>query len=185
MNVSIEMNGTSKHHTLQWYACYTRPRNEKSSCRKLTDAGVECYLPLQRTRRRWSDRWKWVDEPLFKSYLFVKISISSCKSVLETGNLVRFITFEGKPAPIPESQIDIIKRLLQHEIELDVSDQRFKPGQKIEVIAGPMLGLTGELVEYRGTRRVLVRLGEIGQCLLVTIGAEYLSVVNRYINTER
>lgn len=180
--MSIEVNGTDNCHTLQWYACYTRPRNEKTSYKKLTDAGFECYLPLQRTRRRWSDRWKWVDEPLFKSYIFTRITARDFRLVLETGSLVRFITFEGKAVPIPESQIEIVKRLLNQDIELEVSDQRFKPGQKIEVVAGPLLGLTGELVEYRGSSKMLVRLGEIGQSLLVTIGSEMLTAWSKYVN---
>jgi transcription antitermination factor NusG len=182
--VGIEMNGADNGQALQWFACYTRPRNEKTSFKKLTEAGYECYLPLQRTRRRWSDRWKWVDEPLFKSYLFVRIAVSACRPVLEAGNLVRFITFEGKAAPIPDKQIDIVKRLLNQDIELEVSDQRFKPGQEVEVVAGPLLGLTGELVEYRGTHKMLVRLGEIGQGLLVTIGSENLSSLTKYVNKE-
>ena len=158
----------------RWYACYTRPRNEKIVWNRMQQAGIECYLPLQRTRRRWSDRMKWVDEPLLKSYIFVKITSSDFIKVLQVYGLVRFVTFESKAVPIPENQIDVIKMLLDKDVELEVTGERLKPGQAVEVQAGPLLGLRGELVQYRGSQKVLVRLGEIGQGLLVTIGAEYL-----------
>lgn len=178
-------NGEDYSHSLHWYACYTRPRTEKTSLKKLLAAGYECYLPLQRTRRRWSDRWKWIDDPLFKSYIFVRVTHADFRPVLETGNLVKFISFEGKAVPIPDYQIETVKRLLNQDIELEVSDQRFSPGQQMEVVAGPLMGLTGELVEYRGTRKMLVRLGEIGQGLLVTIGAESLAPLAKPFNTSK
>lgn len=162
---------------LRWYACYTRSRTEKAAQVRLLQEGVECYLPLQRTKRRWSDRYKWVDEPLIKSYIFVRVNASDFSKVLRVEGMVRFITFEGKAVPIPDVQIESIKLLLGNGAELEVTSERFTAGQAVEVQAGPLLGIRGELVEYRGNKKVLVRLGEIGQGLLVTIGPELLARV--------
>ncbi|MBK6963976.1 MAG: UpxY family transcription antiterminator [Bacteroidales bacterium] len=159
---------------LQWYACYTKPRAEKVVHQRLVHSEIESYLPVQRTRRKWSDRIKWVDEPLFRSYIFVRVNVPDFIKVLQTEGIVRFITFERKAVPIPETQIEAIRMLLGQGVELEVTTERIKPGQAIEVQAGPLMGIRGELVEYRGNRKVLVRLGEIGQGILVTIGPESL-----------
>lgn len=160
--------------TLQWYACYTKPRAEKVTHLRLLHSEIECYLPVQRTRKKWSDRIKWIDEPLFRSYIFVRVNVSDFIKVLQTDGIVRFITFERKAVPIPETQIEAIRLLLGQGVELEITADRIKPGQAIEVQAGPLMGIRGELVEYRGNKKVLVRLGEIGQGILVTIGPEYL-----------
>ena len=159
---------------LQWYACYTKPRAEKATHSRLLYSEIECYLPMQKTRKKWSDRIKWIDEPLIRSYFFVRINTTDFIKVLQTDGIVRFNTFERKAVPIPETQIEAIRLLLGQGVELEITADRIKPGQAIEVQAGPLMGLRGELVEYRGNRKVLVRLGEIGQGILVTIGPEYL-----------
>jgi len=161
----------------RWYACYTRPRAEKITEIRLKESGVECYLPLQRIRRRWSDRIKWVDEPLIRSYIFVRVSSGNYNKVLYIEGFRRFITFENRAVPIPDEQIQAVQRLLGEGVELEVTSENFKPGHEVEVVAGPLIGLKGELIEIRGRKRVLVRLGQIGQGILVTIEAGLLSRV--------
>lgn len=158
----------------QWYACYTRSRTEKTTVIQLEQAGIECYLPLIRTLRKWSDRMKWVDMPLLRSYIFVRVSQDNYAKVLSTDSVVRFITFENKAVPIPDKQIDTIRLLLNQGAELEVVSKRFEPGDKIVVQAGPFLGLQGELVQYRGKKKVLIRLGSMSESLLVTLPLELL-----------
>lgn len=158
----------------QWYACYTRSRSEKITEAQLVQAGIECYLPLIRTRRKWSDRLKWVDIPLIRSYIFVRVSQDNYTRVLSADSVVRFITFENKAVPIPDNQIETIRLLLNQGAELEVVSKRFEPGDKVVVQAGPFLGLQGELVQYRGKHKVLIRLGEMNECLLVTLPLELL-----------
>jgi len=177
MNLNKEPEKDAEAADLKWYACYTKPRAEKASQLRLVESEIECYLPLQRTRRQWSDRIKWVNEPLFRSYIFVSVCASDFLKVLQTDGIVRFITFENKAVPIPDVQIEAIRMLLGQGIELEITTDKIKPGQSIEVQAGPLIGLRGELIEYRGNKKVLVRLGEIGQGILVTIGPEYLAKI--------
>lgn len=158
----------------QWYACYTRSRTEKATVTQLAQAGIECYLPLIRTRRKWSDRMKWVDIPLIRSYIFVRVSQDNYPRVLSTDNVVRFITFENKAVPIPDIQIETIRLLLNQGAELEVVSKRFEPGDKVVVQAGPFLGLQGELVQFRGKHKVLIRLGEMSESILVTLPLELL-----------
>jgi transcriptional antiterminator RfaH len=159
----------------RWYACFVKPRAEKAVFSRMVIAGIDCYLPLQRTRRRWSDRIKWVDEPLIRSYVFVRVNNQSFRKVLFIEGFLRFITFENRAVPIPDNQIEAVKLLLGEGFDLEVTVESFEAGLQVEVITGPLIGLQGELVETRGNKKVLVRLGQIGQGILVTIDTSLLS----------
>lgn len=158
-----------------WYACTTKPRAEKAAARELEGAGVEYYLPLLKTRRKWSDRMKWVELPLFRSYIFVRVNSMNYVKVISQYSVVRYVTFEGRAVPIPDDQIETIRLLLNEGAELEVTTEKIAPGEKIVVQAGPLLGLKGELIEYRGKRKVLVQIGELSEGLLVTIPLELLA----------
>ena len=158
-----------------WYVCTTKPRAEKVAARELHGAGIECYLPLLKTRRKWSDRMKWVELPLFRSYVFVRVNKDNYTKVTAQYSVSRFVTFEGRAAPIPDEQIETIRLLLNEGAELEVVSDKLSPGEKIIVQAGPFLGLQGELIEYRGKRKVLIQIGELSEGLLVTIPLELLA----------
>ena len=90
---------------LKWYAIYTRPRWEKKVNSLLLEKGIESYCPLNKVRRKWSDRIKVVEEPLFKSYVFVKIGDEHRTEVRMTTGVVNFVYWNGKPAVIREKEI--------------------------------------------------------------------------------
>lgn len=159
----------------RWYAAYTKPRNEKKVYDRLVSAGIETYLPLQKRLKQWSDRKKMVEEPLFRSYIFVKITQKDYYIVLNTLGLVRYITFEGKAVPIPENQIDQIKQLLEQNIEVEAIDEKLEPGTMVEVKFGSLMGLEGELIEHHGKKKVIVRIEHISHSLLVTLPAQYIA----------
>jgi transcription antitermination factor NusG len=164
---------------VRWYAVYVDSRAEKKVEKELTNKGIENYLPLKTTLRRWSDRKKLVDLPLIPGYIFVRILYKSYLSVLQTQHIVGFVRFEGKPAAIPERQIDFLKRMLkQTEYSWEVSVERFTPGQLVEIIAGPFIGLQAELIAIKGKKRVGVRIEQINNVLLVDIPMEDLTVIN-------
>lgn len=157
-----------------WYAAYTKSRTEKKAYERLTKAGFEAYLPLNHVRKKWSDRMKWVDEPLIRSYIFLRVDERQYYDAINTPGLVCYVTFEGKAAPIPDKQIEVLKLLLLSDAELEIGDGIFAPGQKIIIKAGTLMGLQGELMEYRGKKKVLVRLGDTGKNILVTVGLEFI-----------
>ena len=154
---------------MNWFAIYTFPRAEKKIHAELLKKGIDAYLPLLRTLRRWSDRKKWVEEPLFKSYVFVHIVESDYFNVLNTPGVVRYVTFEGKAVHIPEQQIEAVRYFLADEDFPVESSLELVPGQAVEVMKGPLCGLRGELVEISGKYKVKVEIQAIGQSILVTI----------------
>ena len=160
----------------KWYPVCTNPRAEKKAYSALLDKGIEAYLPLNRRLKQWSDRKKWVEEPLLKSYLFVRIADSDQAKVLMTRGIARFIYFSGKIAAMPNRQIDELKLVMASSLELEVTEENLQPGEKIKIKAGPLKGITGEIIAYRSQKQLLLRLENLGCSIIVNVAA---SLINR------
>ncbi len=161
-----------------WYAVYTKSRAEKKALLELEIQGVECYLPLHRKLRQWSDRKKWVEVPLIPGYLFVHISLKEYDLVLRTNNVVTYVRFEGKAAIIPEREIEAVKLLLcQKEVTLEVSNQIFTKGDKIEIIVGPLMGMKGKLVNLKGKKKVAIEIEQLNLSLIVEVPINEISKI--------
>lgn len=158
-----------KDKNKKWYLLYTKPRYEKKVNKDLQLRGFETYLPLNRTLKQWSDRKKWVEEPLFKSYLFIKVSISYYYDILNTEGIVKFVNFEKTPVVVNEKEISLIKQILGSEIAIEVMNEDFVVGANIEIISGPMHGVKGFIIENRSNSQVLVSLQSIKQNILLNI----------------
>lgn len=161
-----------------WYAVYTKPRSEKKLADRLSEQGIEAYLPLRRTLRQWSDRKKMVDEPLISSYVFVRIFQEHYFTVLNTAGAVKYIWFSGKPATIPENQIRALKLILDNDPETDCVAANFPKGSCVKVSSGPLKGLTGELQNHAGKNKVVIRLDHIEKAILLTISPNLLETVS-------
>ncbi len=164
----------STPNTYSWYPVYTNPRAEKKAFEQLCKKGIETYFPTQKTLKQWSDRKKWVEEPLFNSYLFVKISKKEYSEVLMTNGVCRFVYFSGKASYIPEQQINDLKLLISNEAQLEIVDPGYKKGEKVRVKMGPLQGLTGELIDFRLKKKLLIKLEQINQALLVQIPMAFI-----------
>ncbi|MGE0089957.1 MAG: UpxY family transcription antiterminator [Bacteroidales bacterium] len=161
----------------KWFALYTKSRSEKKVNEELLSKGLVTYLPLEKKLKQWSDRKKWVEEPFIRSYIFVNIEPKNLDKALHTPGVVKVIRFEGKPAPIQEKQIEIIKSILNSNENYEVSSESFEPGEKVKVEEGLLKGLEGELVYHLNKYKVLVRIGTINQNILIRINPSYLKKV--------
>ncbi len=159
----------------QWYPVYTNPRAEKKAFKELQKKGLTCYLPLQKRLKQWSDRKKWVEEPLLNSYIFVFSTVAEHQLILQTPGISRFIYFSGKIASVPEKQLNDLKLLLSTEQELEVSQEQFEPGEQVVIKAGTLKDMRGELVDHRGNQKFIVRLAHLGYSILVEISSKLLS----------
>lgn len=102
------------NNNLRWYALYTRPRWEKKVAELLGAKQIENYCPMQKLEKNWSDRKKIILEPLFKSYVLVRLAPKAHIPVLQTDGVIGFVTFQGKPAVIRDEEIDAVKLFLQN-----------------------------------------------------------------------
>jgi transcription antitermination factor NusG len=164
-------------HPLQWYAVYTKSRSEKKLAGRLNEKGIEAYVPLRKTLKQWSDRKKYVVEPLISSYVFVNIALKDYYEVLNTVGAVRYIWFSGKPATIPAKQIQLLKMLTGSDAEIESYSGNIPAGTHVKVVFGPLKGLMGELVHHAGKNRVVIRIDHIEQVVMVTIGQGLLEPV--------
>ena len=163
-----------------WYAIRVKSRSEKKVFSDLLELGIEAYLPLYRKLRQWSDRKKWVEMPLISGYVFVYISRKEYESALRIFNVVNYVYFEGKAAIIREGDIDLLKRMLgQIEVEFEITSEQLKPGQMVEIISGPLLGVIGELIEFQGKNKVALRIPPLGYTVLVEAPGKNLISYNQ------
>ena len=100
------INSVNEDKGKKWHVVYVRSRSEKKAAKELEDLHVETFLPLQRKLSQWKDRKKWVETPLLPGYCFVKITNAEYYKVLQIVYIVKYITFEGKAATIPDDQIN-------------------------------------------------------------------------------
>lgn len=174
MNTSIDKKAPGSKLQAQsrleyhWYALYTRSRQEKKVYQELTDQNIEAYLPLETKIKQWSDRKKKVEVPMIRSYVFVKSSEKEYYDILNTLGAVRYVTFEGKAASIPEWQIDVMRKMLDHSLPHHFSDERFFKGEQINITEGPLKGYEGEVVnDSKGKQKVIIRIANIGYSMVI------------------
>lgn len=131
----------------QWVAVYVRSRSEKRVADLLQRAGIENYLPIVTRRHKWSDRYKLVDEPLFTSYLFAKITKTKVSVVKAVDGVVEIVAFGGEIVTVPEEQILTIKTMVDSNQELSVmNSEALKKGVRVKIVDGAFAGKEGILV---------------------------------------
>ena len=161
-----------------WLAVYTRFQHEKKIHHTLVEKGIEAFLPLQRSIRVWSDRFVWTEVPLFSCYLFVKVKPKEHHTVLNTAGVVNFVKIGDKVAEIPERQITAVKRFINHPDIIQVTDEKLEQGDKVEIVRGPFMGIIGELISFKGKKRVAIRLESLGKSLVIDISVALLKKVD-------
>jgi transcription antitermination factor NusG len=152
----------------KWYAVYTKPRWEKKVHGLLVEKGFETYCPLNKVRRKWSDRMKTVHEPLFKSYVFVRIPEDDKTPVRMTDGVVNFVYWLGKPAIIRNFEIDQIRKFLNEYHEIQAVQLELKPDMKVQVEQGALMNKEGKVLKVIGNKVQLV-IESIGYSLIAFV----------------
>jgi len=161
-------------NALPWYALYTKPRHEKKLADLLNEKGIEAYTPVRKVLKQWSDRKKWVEEPLIRSYCFVRAQPEYYFEALNTYGAVRYVWFSGKAAAIPDRQINTLKVVEGSNLDVETISSNLKPGSFVKVTAGPLIGTIGELVSLAGNKKVIIRIDHLETVLSVTISPFFL-----------
>ncbi len=166
----------SNEQNKKWIAVYTKPRHEKTVEKELQKKEFEVYLPLLKQRRKWSDRKKWVEFPLFRSYIFVKTEIKNALFVLQTLGVVKVVKFGGEVAVIQNDSIQAIKLMIEGGYSPEATHY-FVKGDPVEVKDGPLKGLVGEVIRVDNHDRLLVRVDAIQHSVSVQINRAFLKSV--------
>jgi transcription termination/antitermination protein NusG len=165
----------------KWLVFYTKSRQEKKSALMLEKKHFQVFLPLHKVLRQWADRKKKVEVPLFNSYLFVYAETADIVKILQVPGLAWNVRHNGHPAMIKESEIDMIKRVIESGLTIVAtgteSFEEFHKGDKAIVIEGPLAGLTGTLEGEASEHRFVVLLESINQVLRVHLPKHLLRKV--------
>ena len=156
----------------KWFAVYTKPRTEKKIFSELSNYGIETYLPLKKELRQWHDRKKWIEIPIISSYIFVRVNNLEYRKVFEVKNFVRYVSYNGRAAPIPDREIDAMKRAVENNLSLSVERGILKKGKTITIASGPLKGITGEITDIKGKKKLYIRVKNAGFSLSINIDDE-------------
>ena len=152
---------------IPWLVAYTKPRAEKKLAEHATKLGLEVYLPLKRERRKWSDRWKWVEMPLIPSHLFVQMEPERRDQLYNSPGFVRFLFWLKRPALVKHDEILTLKRWLNDFDHETIAVITFKAGQRVQVQSGPLMGRSAVVAEQRGQALHLI-LDDLGLIIQVS-----------------
>lgn len=162
----------------QWIAIYTNPRAEKKVEKNLTEAGFEAYLPIQRELHTWSDRKKWVEMPLLKSYVFVRITSAQLSKVREIAGVAYVVSFKGNVATIPDQEIQMMKDFLAAEYEVKVRTiEQLHRGAHVRIHSGALAGKEGMLVSDYEDGNFAVEITGISMAMIIHVEKELMEVI--------
>lgn len=143
-----------------WYTLYTKFRHEKKVESQLQDMGIISYLPLRKVLKQWSDRRKWVEEPLFGCYIFIYADKRDRFYAVRPYGAVKLISFNDEPAIVQEGEIQKIKDILA-EFPAANSYSVMTIGSQVEICRGQLAGMKGILEEVRNERRLVINIDSI------------------------
>jgi transcription antitermination factor NusG len=151
-----------------WYAVYTKSRWEKKVYALFVQRGMEAYCPLNRVRKKWSDRMKWVEEPLFKSYVFVRVAEAVLPQVRLVNGVVNFVYWLGKPALVRDNEIDVIRKFLDSYDEVVAVPLGLQADSKVTIRRGAFMDKKGTVIKVL-KNKVQVVIESIGFSLVAII----------------
>jgi transcription antitermination factor NusG len=157
-----------------WFALHVRTQHEKSAAEYLRGYGYELLLPLYKCRKRWSDRVKEVDSPLFPGYLFCRFDPLERLPILKAPGVIQIVGFNRQPVSVDEQEISAIQTLMA----AGVPNQPWpflRAGDKVQIESGPLRGVSGILTEFKGQHRLIVSITLLQRAIAVEIDAAFVT----------
>ena len=172
--------GEGVAHSKRWYVALVRMHHEKKVAQRLSNMGIDSFVPIQQQVHQWSDRRKVVDTVLLPMMVFVHADQKERMEVLSLSTVSRYMVLRGEstPALIPDEQMARFRFMLDYSEEaINMSSSPLARGEKVRVIKGPLTGLIGEFVHVDGKSKVAVRLDMLG-CACVDMPIGYVESTN-------
>ncbi|MGB9615648.1 MAG: UpxY family transcription antiterminator [Candidatus Kryptoniota bacterium] len=168
----------------KWHVIYVITRHEKKVFEELVKREIEAYLPMRKELHDWSDRKKWVEVPLFPSYVFVKACSSEYESIYNVKSFLKFVTFNGRPCVVPEWQIDGVRNIIKcYPTDVEVLEGSYR-GMWAEITSGPLTGLQGEIIELVNGKTFIIRIEGIDKIIGVRVpvgGVRVLGTAGQFV----
>lgn len=160
----------------QWFALAVKPRHEKAVDAALRTKGFESFLPLYTERRRWADRYTNVNLPLFPGYVFSRFDAGSRSRILGTPGLFDIVRCGKEPAPIPEKEVLALQQAVDCGRPVEPWPH-LAVGELVEMDGGPLIGLTGKVLEIKNSVRLVLSVTLLNRSILIEIQREWIRPV--------
>lgn len=158
---------------MPWYALTTKPRYERTTVQHLRNKGFDELAPAYRTRRRWSDRFKEIEQQLFPDYLFCSFTYEQRPRVLSTPGVISIVGFGKQPAPVADSEITAIRTMLASGLPLWPWPY-LRVGLRVRIEEGCLKGLAGTLIRENDSLRVVVNVELLHRAVAIQIDRNLL-----------
>jgi transcription antitermination factor NusG len=159
-----------------WYALRIKSRHERIVAAALYGKGYEVFLPLYRDRRRWSDRMKELELPLFPGYLFCRFDVAKRLPILTTPGIVQVVGVGKTPLPIEDTEIAAIQSIVISRLNAQPWPY-LQVGQRVRIEQGPLTGLQGILIALKKTHRLVVSVTLLQRSVAVEVDHDWASPV--------
>ena len=160
-----------------WYAVRVKPNYEKPVAAALRGKGLEEFLPLFRSKRKWSDRVKVMDLPLFPGYVFCRVNLDARMPLITTPGFLYIVGVGKNPEPVDESEIQAIQSVLRAGVGV-APWPSLVVGQKVQLKQGPLRGLVGVLTKIAANQiRMYVSLTLLKRSISVEVAPDWIQVV--------
>ena len=158
---------------LNWFALHVRPRYEKQVATILGYKGLDAFLPTYRSRRRWADRYKTVELPLFPGYVFSRFRSAAFVPVMTTPGVIDILRTGNLISPVDEHEIHSLQTLMTTTLSFEPWEY-LAVGQRVRIDNGPLKNVTGILVNVKKTARVLLSVTLLKRSVLVEIDRDWI-----------
>ena len=161
-----------------WMAVYTKPRYEKKVYKYLCEKKIKTYLPLIKVKRKWSDRYQWIEKPMFTSYIFVYADKNESLNIVQTYGVHHIIKIGGEIVPIHESEIEGIRQLIEGGFNPEPTDY-FVVGDEVEIIGGPLKSMIGQVSHIKGQDYFILKIDAIQHAIQCQIERRWLKTIKK------
>ena len=159
-------------------AVYTKPRHEKMTYKYLCEKKIKTYLPLIKVKRKWSDRYQWIEKPMFTSYIFVYAEKNESLNIVQTYGVHHIIKIGGEIVPIHESEIEGIRQLIEGGFNPESTDY-FVVGDEVEIIGGPLKSMIGHVSRIKGQDYFILKIDAIQHAIQCQVERRWLKTMKK------
>jgi transcription antitermination factor NusG len=175
---------TSVQGRFAWYALQVHARHESTVADFLQGSGYESFLPQYKCRKRWSDRIKEVSTPLFPGYLFCRFNPEDRFPILKTPGVAQIVGYNRIPVPVDETEIHAIRSLVTSGLP-NQPWPFLEVGDTVRIESGPLSGVEGKLVEFKGNHRLVLSVTLLRRSVAVEIDSAFVSALRTTSATGR
>ncbi|MGD0906502.1 MAG: UpxY family transcription antiterminator [Candidatus Acidiferrales bacterium] len=170
------MNQSDLNQPNNWYALQVRTRWEEPAAAQLRGKGFQTLLPTYTTKRRWSDRYKIVQAPLFPGYVFCSFDVHNRLPVLITPGVISVVGRGKTPVPVDEAEMTAIRSMVRSGVQAQPWPY-LEIGERVRIKDDVFDGMEGILINFKGKERVVISLTLLRRSVALEIDRAHILAV--------